>query len=62
MKTIELVVSPQGKTTLETKGFAGESCRQASLFLEAALGVRATDQPTAESFAAVDQASLQQPS
>ena len=43
MKTIVIVVSPQGETRLETKGFSGDSCQHASRFLEQALG-RPTDQ------------------
>jgi len=55
MKTIELVVSPKGESTLETKGFAGDSCKAASSFLEAALGVKLSERPTAEAFvSAVD--------
>ena len=45
---IEVLVSPQGETRIQTKGFAGSSCRDASLFLEQALGVQATEQLTAE--------------
>lgn len=30
MKTIEVIVSPNGQTKLETKGFAGSQCREAS--------------------------------
>jgi len=62
MKTIELVVSPSGETKLETKGFAGDGCRQASAFLEQALGVTQTDQPTAEALTATDQSAVQQSS
>ena len=40
MKIIEIVVSPAGQTQVETKGFAGAECRQASEFLEQALGRR----------------------
>jgi hypothetical protein len=36
-QTIEVVISPQGETRVETKGFTGGSCRQASQFLEHAL-------------------------
>jgi len=61
MKTIELV-SPSGEAKLETKGFDGNNCRRASAFLEEALGVKQTDQPTAEAFAAADQSAVQQPS
>jgi hypothetical protein len=45
---IEIVISPDGQTKLETKGFGGQSCRDASRFLEQALGVRASEQLTAE--------------
>jgi hypothetical protein len=45
---IELIVSPQGETTLETKGFAGSGCQQASRFLEQALGSRDSEKLTAE--------------
>ena len=38
MKTIEITVSPNGETQVETKGFAGSECREASKFLESALG------------------------
>lgn len=39
-KTIEVTVSPKGETTIQTKGFTGEACRDATRNLEAALGVR----------------------
>ena len=48
MKTIEIVVSPRGETVLQTKGFAGSACREASRFLERALGQRLAERPTAE--------------
>ena len=48
MKIIEIIVSPQGRTTLTTKGFAGSSCREASKALEQALGLVQSDRPTAE--------------
>ncbi len=47
MKTIEIVVSPTGETRVETKGFSGPSCRDASKFIEAALGQPLSEQPTA---------------
>jgi len=58
MKTIELVVSPKGETKLETKGFSGDSCHEATAFLEAALGAKQSDQATAEAFAAVAEPTL----
>ena len=39
-QTIEIIVSPKGETTVTTKGFAGQSCRDASKFIEQALGQR----------------------
>jgi hypothetical protein len=47
-KTIEIVVSPTGKTQVQTKGFVGSQCRQASQFIEQALGKRTQEQLTAE--------------
>ncbi len=38
MKTIEIIVAPDGRTRVETKGFTGSECREASLFVERALG------------------------
>jgi hypothetical protein len=49
-RTIEVIVSPQGETRIETRGFAGSSCQEASRFLEQALGTRAAEQLTAEFF------------
>lgn len=48
MKTIELIVSPQGEVSVQTKGFAGPSCREASQFIEQALGQRLGEQLSAE--------------
>ena len=45
---IEVVISPTGETRVETKGFVGSSCRQASQFLEQALGAKLDDKFTAE--------------
>jgi len=47
-KIIEIIVSPTGETRLETKGFTGAECREASKFVEQALGVAAGEQLTAE--------------
>jgi len=48
MKIIEVIVSPTGETKIETKGFAGAECQQASRFVEVALGQRKSEQLTAE--------------
>ena len=47
-KTIEIVVSPTGQMQVQTKGFVGSQCRQASQFIEQALGQRTSEQLTAE--------------
>lgn len=48
MKTIEVIVSPQGEVSVQTKGFTGPSCREASQFIEQALGQRLGEQLAAE--------------
>jgi hypothetical protein len=48
MTTIEILVSPKGETVVQTKGFAGSSCREASRFIEQALGSRASETLTSE--------------
>ena len=47
-KTIEIIVTSSGETSVQTKGFAGESCRDATRYLERALGEVATEQLTPE--------------
>ena len=56
---IEVIISPTGETKLETKGFSGGSCRDASRFIEDALGQRAGEQLTAEFHAASTSIPLQ---
>jgi hypothetical protein len=48
VKTIEIVVAPDGKSRVETKGFAGSECQQASKFIEDALGKRVSEIRTPE--------------
>lgn len=48
MKLIEIIVSPTGATRLETKGFAGATCKEASRFIEQAIGTSRTDRVTAD--------------
>jgi hypothetical protein len=45
---IEIIVTPTGKTSIQTLSFTGPSCREASKFLEEALGTRLSEQRTAE--------------
>ena len=47
-RTIEIVVTANGESIVTTKGFAGQSCRDASRFIEQALGQRTGEQFTAE--------------
>jgi hypothetical protein len=48
MRSIEIIVSPKGETSVQTRGFAGSSCREASKFIEQALGQRTSEQRTGE--------------
>ena len=48
MKIIEVIVSPAGEIKVQTKGFAGGDCQQASKFIEAAIGQRTGEQLTSE--------------
>jgi hypothetical protein len=47
-KTIEIIVGPKGETVVTTRGFTGGSCREASRYLEEALGKRTAERLTAE--------------
>ena len=62
MKLIEIVVSPTGQTDVQTKGFSGGDCREASKFLEEALGQRVNETLTAEFHQAANQQVVQQQS
>jgi hypothetical protein len=48
MTRIEIIVTPEGKTTVQTIGFSGATCRDASRFIEQALGQRTSEVLTAE--------------
>jgi len=48
LKTIEITVAPDGQSKVETKGFAGPACREASKPFEQALGLRTGETLTAE--------------
>jgi hypothetical protein len=49
---IEIVISPTGQATVQTKGFSGPTCRDASKFLESALGQPVGEQLSAEFYQA----------
>jgi len=48
MRTIEITVSTTGQTQVRTKGFVGSECREASRFIEEALGQSIDEELTAE--------------
>jgi hypothetical protein len=48
LKTIEIIIGPKGETTVETKGFTGPECKDASRFVEVALGQKTAEQMTGE--------------
>jgi hypothetical protein len=52
MKSIEIVINPQGEITLQTKGYAGRSCQAATKGLEEALGLKSKEKLTAEYYQA----------
>ncbi|MBI3352655.1 MAG: DUF2997 domain-containing protein [Nitrospirae bacterium] len=47
-KKIEITFSPEGEVKVETKGFAGKSCLDASKFIEEALGQKGSVSTTAD--------------
>jgi hypothetical protein len=49
-RVIEVTVSAKGETTIQTRGFSGGECLQASKFLEQALGISTADRKTPEFF------------
>lgn len=48
MRIIEVIVSPQGEASIQTKGYAGSDCLQAGRWLEQALGIASAERKTAE--------------
>jgi hypothetical protein len=50
VKSIELVIDTKGQVTLQTHGYAGSSCTDATRQLEAALGQKLQDERTGEYF------------
>lgn len=51
-RVIEMKVSPTGEVTVQTKGYTGNTCIQASKFLEQTLGLSLTGTKTAEFYQA----------
>ena len=48
IQTLEVFISPTGETRIETKGFAGAACQEASRFLVSALGAKTGERLTGE--------------
>lgn len=61
-RIIEVVVSPNGATTVQTKGYQGTACLDASRFLEQALGTVTQERRTGDFYEAaiVPQSEIQQ--
>jgi hypothetical protein len=47
-RIIEVTVSATGESTIQTKGYSGDACLNASRFLEQALGIASSDRKTTE--------------
>ena len=50
MKKIEVVISAKGETTVQTTGYAGPECLEASKWLETAIGTVTAERKTSEFF------------
>jgi hypothetical protein len=50
LKTIEIIIDKAGNSSVQTKGFTGPSCRDASKAIEQALGIVESDTPTAQMY------------
>jgi hypothetical protein len=48
MPVIDVTIAPNGETRIETQGFVGAQCQQATRSLEAALGLVQSEQLTAD--------------
>ena len=55
MKIIEIVVSPQGETAVQTRGFVGSECQKASKWIEQSLGSKVSEIKTAEFYGATSE-------
>ncbi len=53
-RIIEIIVTPEGKTSLQTLGFTGSSCQEASRFMEEALGQKTAELRTSEWYLAAE--------
>ena len=54
-RTIEIIVESNGSTRVQTRGFTGSACIDASRFIEEALGKRTSERTTPEFFEVADE-------
>ena len=52
MKFVEITVDSKGQSKVETRGFTGGECREASKFIEQALGQRTDEKLTTDFYQA----------
>ena len=52
-KTIEILINPRGQTTVQARGYTGSLCRDATEFIESALGERVSEQLTPDFYEAI---------
>jgi len=53
-RVIEVTVKKTGETTVQTKGYSGGACIEASKWLEQSLGISINDHKTAEFYSTTD--------
>jgi hypothetical protein len=58
-RVIEITVAPNGEARVQTKGFAGPECQDASRFIERALGQTTDEIRTAEFFLSAESEQVQ---
>jgi len=59
MKIIEILIDSGGQASLQTKGFSGAACREASQLVEQALGSQIREELTSEFHESAPAANLQ---
>ncbi|MEX0774653.1 MAG: DUF2997 domain-containing protein [Phycisphaeraceae bacterium] len=57
---MEIIITPTGQTTLQTKGYWGGQCQDASRSFEHALGITESDVKTADYYRQSQQQQLEQ--
>ncbi|MBX9681841.1 MAG: DUF2997 domain-containing protein [Gemmataceae bacterium] len=59
-RVIDVTISPQGEVSIQTVGYSGSSCQEASRFLEQALGIPRSDRKTPEFYQTAEATQQQQ--